>query len=229
MSAAPVIELSGVTRVYTADTVETCALSDVSLVIRQGDFNAIQGPSGAGKSTLLAILGLIDRPTAGSYRLAGEAMERRSLRELAWIRNRHIGFVFQEFNLIGDLTVTENAALPLQYAGVPRKERHARVHEALERVGIGHRADHRPDQLSGGEQQRVAIARAVVGRPSVILADEPTGNLDSENSEAVLDLLAELNEGGTTICMVTHDPACARRARGGIRMSDGRITEVPAS
>ena len=220
-----VIVLSNISRVYHAGEVETHALADVSLEIGDGEFLSIEGPSGSGKSTLLAILGLLDQPSSGSFRLAGQAIERLSEEERARIRNRHIGFVFQEFNLIGTLSVEENVALPLRYAGMGRQERADRVADALQRVQLSHRARHYPNQLSGGQQQRAAVARAIVSRPSILLADEPTGNLDSSNGEAVMDLLRELNSSGTTVCMVTHDRHYAGYASRAIRLRDGRLED----
>ena len=217
------MELKNVTKVFLTEDVETHALSDVHLTIRRGEFVAIAGPSGSGKTTLLSILGLLDSPSRGSYRLNGRNVEKISDRERAGIRNRDLGFIFQSFNLIGDLTVRENVELPLTYRGMAPAERRKRVNDALERVEMIHRANHMPAQLSGGQQQRIAVARAVVGRPLVLLADEPTGNLDSSNSEAVMDLLRELHHDGSTICMVTHDPRYARYAARTIQVFDGRI------
>ena len=223
------IELAGVTKVFYTDDVETHALSGVHLEIGNGEFVAISGPSGCGKSTLLAILGLLDSPSEGAYTLNGLAAAGLGPAERARIRNREIGFIFQAFNLIGDLTVYENVELPLTYRGMAAAERKRRVMEALERVGMVHRVKHYPAQLSGGQQQRVAVARAVVGSPSILLADEPTGNLDSRNSEAVMGLLQELHRGGATICMVTHDPRFARHAERTIHLFDGRIVEDAAT
>ena len=197
------IHLDAVTKVFVTDEVETHALAGIHLDIQKGEYLSISGPSGCGKSTLLAILGLLDSPSGGSYVLNGRSVEGLKLSERARIRNREIGFIFQAFNLIGDLTVYENVELPLTYRGMPGAERKQRVHDALERVGMGHRVKHYPSQLSGGQQQRVAVARALAGDPSILLADEPTGNLDSANGEAVMDLLRELHCGGATICMVT--------------------------
>ncbi len=219
------ITLDGVTKVFVTDEVETHALAGIHLQMRKGEYLSIAGPSGCGKSTLLAILGLLDSPTDGKYVLNGRPVEHLRLSERARIRNREIGFIFQAFNLIGDLTVYENVELPLTYRGMPSAERRRRVHEALERVGMSHRVKHYPSQLSGGQQQRVAVARALVGEPSILLADEPTGNLDSANGEAVMDLLRELHRGGATICMVTHDPRYARYADRSIKLFDGRIVE----
>ena len=204
---------------------ETHALVNVHLDVRQGEYLSISGPSGCGKSTLLAILGLLDSPTNGDYTLNGKPVANLKLSERARIRNREIGFIFQAFNLIGDLTVYENVELPLTYRGMPGSERKRKVHESLERVGMSHRVKHYPSQLSGGQQQRVAVARALAGDPSILLADEPTGNLDSSNGEAVMELLRELHRGGATICMVTHDPRYARCADRSLHLFDGRIVE----
>jgi putative ABC transport system ATP-binding protein len=223
--AAPVISLSGVTKVFFTNEIETHALAGVHLEIRSGEFVSIAGPSGCGKSTLLSILGLLDTPTEGSYLLNGQPAQALSLEARARVRNREIGFIFQSFNLIGDLTVFENVELPLTYRDMPGGERRRRVTEALERVGMAHRAKHLPSQLSGGQQQRVAVARALAGQPSVLLADEPTGNLDSRNGEAVMNLLAELHAGGSTIVMVTHDTRFARQARRTLQLFDGRVVD----
>jgi putative ABC transport system ATP-binding protein len=219
------IFLEGVTKVFVTDDVETHALAGIHLDIKKGEYLSIAGPSGCGKSTLLAILGLLDSPSDGTYILNGKPVQGLKLSERARIRNREIGFIFQAFNLIGDLTVYENVELPLTYRGMPGAERKKRVHEALERVGMSHRVKHYPSQLSGGQQQRVAVARALGGDPSILLADEPTGNLDSANGEAVMDLLRELHRGGATICMVTHDPRYARYADRNIHLFDGRVVE----
>ena len=219
------IHLDGVTKVFTTDEVETHALAGIHIEIKKGEYISIAGPSGCGKSTLLAILGLLDSPSEGTYILNGKPVQNLKLSERARIRNREIGFIFQAFNLIGDLTVYENVELPLTYRGMPGTERKKRVHDALERVGMGHRVKHYPSQLSGGQQQRVAVARALAGDPSILLADEPTGNLDSTNGEAVMDLMRELHRGGATICIVTHDPRYARYADRSIRLFDGRIVE----
>ena len=219
------ISLDGVTKVFVTDEVETHALAGIHLHIKKGEYLSISGPSGCGKSTLLAILGLLDSPSDGAYVLNGKAVQNLKLSERARIRNREIGFIFQAFNLIGDLTVYENVELPLTYRGMPSAERKKRVHDALDRVGMSHRVKHYPSQLSGGQQQRVAVARALAGDPSILLADEPTGNLDSTNGEAVMELLRELHRGGATICMVTHDPRYARYADRTIRLFDGRIVE----
>ncbi|PYV45970.1 MAG: ABC transporter ATP-binding protein [Acidobacteria bacterium] len=219
------IHLEGVTKVFFTDEVETHALSGIHLEIQNGEYVSIAGPSGCGKSTLLSILGLLDSPTEGGHWLNGKPVENLKLSERARIRNREIGFIFQSFNLIGDLTVYENVELPLTYRGMRGAERKVRVNEALEKVGMAHRAKHLPSQLSGGQQQRVAVARAVVGQPLILLADEPTGNLDSRNSEAVMGLLRDLHQGGATICMVTHDPRYARHADRTVNLFDGRVVE----
>ncbi len=219
------IRLEGVTKVFVTDEGETHALAGVHLEIKKGEYVSISGPSGCGKSTLLAILGLLDSPSDGGYTLNGRPVQGLKLSDRARIRNREIGFIFQAFNLIGDLTVYENVELPLTYRGMGGAERKKRVHEALERVGMSHRVKHYPSQLSGGQQQRVAVARALVGEPSILLADEPTGNLDSANGEAVMDLLRELHRQGATICIVTHDPRYARYAERSIHLFDGRIVE----
>ena len=221
----PLLRLEGVTKVFTTDEVETHALSGVHMEIRPGEYVSIAGPSGCGKSTLLSLLGLLDSPTEGGYWLNGRPVESLKLGERARIRNREIGFIFQAFNLIGDLTVYENVELPLTYRGMPGAERKLRVMESLEKVGMSHRVKHYPSQLSGGQQQRVAVARALAGQPSILLADEPTGNLDSANSEAVMDLLRTLHGEGSTICMVTHDPRYANYAQRTVQMFDGRIVE----
>src|ERR1017187_3192887 len=200
------IQLDGVTKVFVTDEVETHALAGIHMDIKKGEYISIAGPSGCGKSTLLAILGLLDSPTDGTYTLNGRPVQSLKMSERARIRNREIGFVFQAFNLIGDLNVYENVELPLTYRGMGSAERKQRVQQALEKVGMAHRIKHYPSQLSGGPQQRVAVARALVGDPSILLADEPTGNLDSANGEAVMELMTELHRGGATICMVTHDP-----------------------
>jgi putative ABC transport system ATP-binding protein len=220
------IELKGLSKVFYADEIETHALSDVHLSINKGEYVSISGPSGCGKSTLLSLLGLLDTPTSGTYNLNGTNAENLTANERAKIRNREIGFVFQSFNLIGDLTVFENVELPLTYrSGVGKAERQEKAMKALERVGMGHRLKHYPSQLSGGQQQRVAVARALVGDPSILLADEPTGNLDSKNGESVMELLKELHSAGATICMVTHDPRYADFAERLIHMFDGRIVD----
>ena len=221
----PVIKLTGITKVFATDEVETHALSNVDVEIKRGEYVSINGPSGCGKSTLLSILGLLDSPTEGSYSLNGRSVAELPARERARVRNREIGFIFQSFNLIGDLTVFENVELPLTYRGMRPAERKQRVTEALERVGMAHRAKHLPSQLSGGQQQRVAVARAVAGEPVILLADEPTGNLDSKSGEAVMELLHGLWEHGATICMVTHDPRYARHANHTIHLFDGRLVD----
>jgi putative ABC transport system ATP-binding protein len=221
----PLIKLDGLKKVFLTDEVETHALAGIHLEIKTGEYVAIAGPSGCGKSTLLSILGLLDTPSDGRYFLNGRAVESLSLSERARTRNREIGFIFQSFNLIGDLTVFENVELPLTYRGMKASERKERANAALERVGMAHRAKHLPSQLSGGQQQRVAVARAVVGQPLILLADEPTGNLDSKNGEMVMDLMRELHRGGATICMVTHDPRYAAHADRGIHLFDGRVVE----
>jgi putative ABC transport system ATP-binding protein len=223
--AQALIKLDGVTKVFFTDEVETHALSGIHLEVKQGEYLAIAGPSGCGKTTLLSILGLLDTPTDGEYLLDGEPVANLTASQRAHVRNRQIGFIFQAFNLIGDLTVYENVELPLTYRGMDSAERKRRVQEALERVGMAHRIKHYPAQLSGGQQQRVAVARAVAGEPLILLADEPTGNLDSTNGEAVMELLHELHRGGATICMVTHDPRYAAHADRSIHLFDGRIVE----
>jgi putative ABC transport system ATP-binding protein len=227
-SARPLIHLSNVKKVFYTDEVETHALSGVNLDINKGEYVSIAGPSGCGKSTLLSILGLLDTPSGGEYVLNETAVENLSLSERARIRNREVGFIFQSFNLIGDLSVYENVELPLTYRGLSSTERKQRVSEALERVGMAHRSKHLPSQLSGGQQQRVAVARAVGGQPSILLADEPTGNLDSSNGESVMELLRELHRGGATICMVTHDPRYAQQADRVVHLFDGLIVEETA-
>ncbi len=219
------IRLEGVTKVFITDEVETHALSGIHLEIQKGEYVSIAGPSGCGKSTLLSLLGLLDTPSDGKYWLNSRPVESLKLGERARIRNREIGFIFQAFNLIGDLTVYENVELPLTYRGMPSSERKKRVLEALEKVNMSHRVKHYPSQLSGGQQQRVAVARALGGDPLILLADEPTGNLDSANSEAVMELLRGLHNEGATICMVTHDPRYARHADRGIQLFDGRVVE----
>jgi putative ABC transport system ATP-binding protein len=224
-AAQPLIKMEGVKKVFYTDEVETHALDNINLEIRSGEYIAISGPSGCGKSTLLSILGLLDTPTDGRYMLNGQLVTDLPLSQRARVRNREIGFIFQSFNLIGDLTVYENVELPLTYRGMKSSERKQRVTEALEKVGMAHRAKHLPSQLSGGQQQRVAVARAVGGQPSILLADEPTGNLDSKNGEAVMELLRDLHRGGATICMVTHDARYASHAERTIHLFDGRIVE----
>ena len=221
----PLLRLEQVSKVFVTDEVETHALSAIHIDVAKGEYLSIGGPSGCGKSTLLAILGLLDTPTDGTYYLDGKPVTGLKLSERARIRNREIGFIFQAFNLIGDLTVYENVELPLTYRGMPSAERKRRAQEALERVGMSHRMKHYPSQLSGGQQQRVAVARALSGDPLILLADEPTGNLDSANGEAVMNLLRELHQGGATICMVTHDPRYSEFADRTIHLFDGRIVE----
>jgi putative ABC transport system ATP-binding protein len=225
MNTAPesLIHLKSVSKVFVTDELETHALEDIQLDIRKGEYVAISGPSGCGKSTLLAILGLLDAPTQGDYVLNGKAASGLNIAERARIRNSEIGFIFQAFNLIGDLTVYENVELPLTYRGMNSAGRKKAVAEALERVGMSNRSKHYPAQLSGGQQQRVAVARALAGSPSVLLADEPTGNLDSHNGKQVMDLLSELHKNGATICMVTHDPTYANLADRNVHMFDGKI------
>jgi putative ABC transport system ATP-binding protein len=220
-----VIHLETLKKVFLTDEVETHALAGVDLEIRRGEYISISGPSGCGKSTLLSILGLLDSPSEGSYLLNSKPVQDLSMSERARVRNREIGFIFQAFNLIGDLTVYENVELPLTYRGMPSSERKKRVLESLEKVGMAHRIKHYPSQLSGGQQQRVAVARALGGQPAILLADEPTGNLDSRNGEAVMDLLRELHREGATICMVTHDPRYARYAERTIHLFDGRVVD----
>jgi len=221
------IRMDGITKVFYTDEVETHALSDIHFEIKKGEYVAISGPSGCGKTTLLSILGLLDSPSHGSYELAGHAVANLGPADRAHVRNRQIGFIFQAFNLIGDLTVFENVELPLTYRDMPASERKDRVARALERVGMSHRAKHFPMQLSGGQQQRVAVARAVSGDPAILLADEPTGNLDSKNGEAVMALLQELHQAGSTICMVTHDARYAQHANREVHLFDGKVVEAP--
>ncbi|MFO7768041.1 MAG: ABC transporter ATP-binding protein [bacterium] len=225
ISKQPLIRLDGVSKVFYTDEVETHALHDIQLEIQSGEYVAIAGPSGCGKTTLLSILGLLDSPTDGGYMLDGDPVQNLNLAQRARIRNQAIGFIFQAYNLIGDLTVFENVELPLTYRGMPSSERKQRVQESLDRVGMAHRMKHYPSQLSGGQQQRVAVARAIVGRPLILLADEPTGNLDSKNGEAVMELLQELHDDGATICMVTHDPRYAHHAERTVNLFDGQIVE----
>ena len=219
------LRLDAVTKVFTTEEVETHALAGVHLKIRRGEFISITGPSGCGKSTLLSILGLLDSPSAGQYWLEDRAVHELQPAERARIRNRQIGFIFQSFNLIGDLTVAENVELPLSYRGMAADERRKRVMNALDRVSMSHRVNHLPSQLSGGQQQRVAVARALAGEPLILLADEPTGNLDSTNGQAVMELLRDLHRGGATICMVTHDPRFARYAQRSVHLFDGRVVD----
>src|SRR3954470_14151919 len=221
----PLIHLSDVKKVFYTDEVETHALSGIHLDIQKGEYLSIAGPSGCGKSTLLSILGLLDTPSDGAYVLNEHPVENLSLSERARIRNREVGFIFQSFNLIGDLTVYENVELPLTYRGMPSSERKKLVQEALDKVGMSHRMKHYPSQLSGGQQQRVAVARALGGKPLILLADEPTGNLDSANGEAVMELLRELHRSGATICIVTHDERYARHADRAVHLFDGRVVE----
>jgi putative ABC transport system ATP-binding protein len=223
----PLIKLEAVSKVFLTDEVETHALAGVNLAIARGEYVSIAGPSGCGKSTLLSILGLLDTPSKGEYVLNNRPVADLPPAERARVRNREIGFIFQSFNLIGDLSVFENVELPLTYRGMASSERKQRVTAALERVGMAHRAKHLPSQLSGGQQQRVAVARAVAGEPLILLADEPTGNLDSKSGEAVMDLLKELHSAGATICMVTHDPRYARHAERSIHLFDGRVVDTP--
>src|SRR5580692_7644171 len=224
-NAPTLIKMQGVKKVFMTDEVETHALEEIHLEIKKGTYISIAGPSGCGKSTLLSILGLLDSPSHGIYELNGQPVANLSISERTRIRNREIGFIFQAFNLIGDLTVYENVELPLTYRNMGSAERKTRVAEVLERVGMAHRMKHYPAQLSGGQQQRVAVARALVGQPSILLADEPTGNLDSKNSEAVIELLRQLHAEGATICMVTHDPRYASIADRTIHLFDGRIVD----
>jgi len=223
-----IIQLKGVSKVFETEEVRTHALEAVDLTIVRGDYVAVSGPSGCGKSTLLSVLGLLDAPSTGQYWLGGRDVSGLGGKARALTRNREIGFIFQSFNLLGDLSVAENVGLPLSYRGISAAERKARVERALERVGMTPRARHYPSQLSGGQQQRVAVARAVAGDPAILLADEPTGNLDSSNGEAVMELLGELHAGGATICIVTHDPRFADRADRVVHMLDGRIVQEAA-
>ncbi len=224
-AADALLKMEGLKKVFYTDEVETHALSDIHFTVKRGEYIAISGPSGCGKSTLLSILGLLDSPTDGNYWLNDRSVAELKTSERARIRNREVGFIFQAFNLIGDLTVYENVELPLTYRGMPTSERKEKVQAALEKVGMAHRMKHYPSQLSGGQQQRVAVARAVCGEPSILLADEPTGNLDSTNGEAVMELLNELHKSGATICMVTHDPRYAEYADRTVNLFDGRIVE----
>ena len=221
----PLIRLRGISKIFHTEDVETHALSRIDLDIRAGEYVAIAGPSGCGKTTLLSLLGLLDSPSEGSYVLAGEPVATLSSAQRARVRSRAVGFIFQAFNLIGDLNVFQNVELPLKYRGVPHEERRTAVHQALERVGLLHRIHHFPAQLSGGQQQRVAVARAVAGTPLVLLADEPTGNLDSQNGAQVMDLLGELHAGGATIVMVTHDSRYLAQVRRTVHLFDGRLAE----
>lgn len=218
------VNLSGIKKVFYTDDVETHALNDINLIVNKGEYISITGPSGCGKSTLLSLLGLLDTSTSGTYVLAGHDVNGLDRDERARIRNKEIGFVFQAFNLISDMSVAENVELPLTYrSDLNKSMRKVMVKEALEKVDMSHRANHYPSQLSGGQQQRVAVARAISGNPSIILADEPTGNLDSKNAQSVMTLLDHLHQQGTTICMVTHDPSSAARAQRGIEVFDGKI------
>jgi putative ABC transport system ATP-binding protein len=228
-ATATLIKMTGVKKVFLTDEVETHALSDVHLEIREGEFITIAGPSGCGKSTLLSIMGLLDTPSGGRYLLNGHPTEELTVRERARLRNEAIGFIFQSFNLIGDLTVFENVELPLVYRDTPSSQNRRLVREALERVGMEHRLNHYPSQLSGGQQQRVAVARALVGHPLILLADEPTGNLDSRSGEMVMDLLDELHGGGATICMVTHDPRYLSYAQRAVHLFDGQVVDETAT
>lgn len=223
------ISLEGITKVFLTDEIETHALSGIHLEVKEGEFLAISGPSGCGKSTLLAIIGLLDSPSEGRYRLNGKEVANLGLEERARIRNREVGFIFQSFNLIGDLSVYENVELPLIYRGLKPADRKARVLEALDKVQMSHRKSHLPSQLSGGQQQRVAVARALAGSPEILLADEPTGNLDSKNGEVVMELLEKLNREGATICMVTHDERYAKSARRVVHLFDGKIVDETTS
>jgi len=223
MDRPEVILIKGMSKVFLSERMETHALSDFDLTIRAGDYVSISGPSGCGKSTLLSILGLLDSPTGGTFVLNGNDVARLDASQRAKFRNKEIGFIFQDFNLIGDLTVHENVELPLTHRDMPKAERHERVMACLEKVGMTQRASHYPAQLSGGQQQRVAVARALVGKPSIILADEPTGNLDSKNGDAVMDLLGELNREGVTICIVTHDSRYANYAKRIVKLFDGKV------
>jgi len=227
--ATPILQLEGITKIFLTDEVETHALSNIQLTVGAGEWVAIVGPSGSGKTTLLAILGLLDTPSSGTYLLDGRPVSGLTARERALIRNRNIGFIFQSFNLIGDLSVSENVELPLTYRGMAPAERKLRVESALDRVGMSHRAKHLPGQLSGGQQQRVAVARALAGEPLLLLADEPTGNLDSVNGETVMQLLSELHAAGSTLCMVTHDPAQAEVASRSVSLFDGRLVQDESS
>jgi len=222
--AQPLIQIEELTKVFYTDEIETHALSGIHLTIAKGEYVAMSGPSGCGKSSLLSIIGLLDTPTGGKYELNGHAVESLNFAQRSRIRNQEIGFIFQSFNLIGDLTVYENVELPLTYrSGMTQAERKRRVQESLERVAMAHRIKHYPSQLSGGQQQRVAVARALAGSPSILLADEPTGNLDSRNGEAVMELLQNLHSEGATICMVTHDPRFARHAERNVHLFDGKV------
>ncbi|MGL6133050.1 MAG: ABC transporter ATP-binding protein [Prochlorococcaceae cyanobacterium] len=220
----PVAELVGVEKVYGSGDAEVRALDGLNLQVNQGDYLAVMGASGSGKSTAMNILGCLDRPTAGSYRLNGVPVETLNDDQLADLRNRELGFVFQQFHLLPQLTALENVTLPMIYAGVPASERRQRAQRALERVGLGQRLHNKPNQLSGGQQQRVAIARAIINEPALLLADEPTGALDSHTTEEVLDIVDELHRGGITVVMVTHEDTVAARAEQVVHFLDGRIT-----
>lgn len=222
----PLIALRGLGKVFLTEEIETHALLDIDIEVKRGEFVSIAGPSGCGKSTLLSIMGLLDSPTSGEYRLKESPVEDLSVRERSRLRNREIGFIFQAFNLIGDLTVRENVELPLTYRGMPASDRELRVEQALEKVGMTHRMNHYSSQLSGGQQQRVAVARALAGSPAILLADEPTGNLDSKNGLAVMELLRELHREGATVCMVTHDPRFAGFAERTVHLFDGKIVSA---
>jgi putative ABC transport system ATP-binding protein len=224
-SDTTLIKMQGVSKIFFTDELETHALAEIDLEIKKGEYLAIAGPSGCGKSTLLAILGLLDSPTEGTYTLNGQSVSSLKLSDRSRIRNREIGFIFQAFNLIGDLTVQENVELPLTYRGMAASERKEKVQRALTRVEMAHRSKHYPAQLSGGQQQRVAVARALVGDPMILLADEPTGNLDSKNGDSVMELLQDIHRGGATICMVTHDPRYAGHAERTVHLFDGRIAQ----
>ena len=224
-SDKPIIRLEGISKVFPGDEIDTHALREIHLEILKGEYVCVAGPSGCGKTTLLSVIGLLDTPTDGTYALEGRRIDELSAADRAAIRNQKIGFIFQSFNLIGDMTVAENISLPLSYRGWSARRRAQRVKEALGRVGLAHRASHMPNQLSGGQQQRVAVARAVAGEPRILLADEPTGNLDTANGEAVMEILRDLHASGSTICMVTHNPDYARQAEREISLLDGRIVE----
>jgi putative ABC transport system ATP-binding protein len=223
LAISPLIRLQGISKIFHAEDVETHALSRIDLEVRAGEYLAITGPSGCGKTTLLSLLGLLDSPSEGAYVLAGEPVSTLSRAQRARVRSRAIGFIFQGFNLIGDLTVRQNVELALKYRGLPVRERRDLAHQALEQVGMLHRLHHYPAQLSGGQQQRVAVARAIAGKPLVLLADEPTGNLDSRNGSMVMDLLSSLHAGGATICIVTHDPRYLAAAERAVHLFDGRL------
>ncbi len=225
-AAKALIQIESLTKVFYTDEIETHALSGIHLSVSKGEYVAMSGPSGCGKSTLLSIIGLLDTPSSGRYTLNGKTVENLDFAERSRIRNQEIGFIFQSFNLIGDLSVFENVELPLTYRGMTPSERKQRVARALDDVGMSHRAKHLPSQLSGGQQQRVAVARAMAGEPSLLLADEPTGNLDSKSGESVMDLMHRIHDNGATICIVTHDPRYARHAQRSINLFDGRIVDA---